>query len=118
MDEGQLAAIRKVRVSVHIIGGAVGGPPGVGNTGPSRGQRACRQIICKDAELARSFVAHQVTARPQNGEASGVISAVFEALQAAHQDVLAGSHAHISHNSTHASESRRWGATASSALAW
>ena len=101
VDDGEPVVIGQVRVGVVVGGSAVGRPAGVPDAGGAVGERVALQVVAEDAELARALAHTQIALTVDDGDAGGVVSAVFETGQARKKDGLALARAHVSDDSTH-----------------
>src|SRR5690606_34416836 len=92
VDQCNVAGLVEMRMGVRFGRRAVGGPPGVGNAGGRPGETACGPIgmslVVERGHLAGGL-ADDDGAVLEDGEASGVIAAVFEPPKAV--DKYAGS---------------------------
>ena len=76
---------RHVRVRVALAGDAMRRPSGVSDAAGSA-QRLGRERVGEDPHLALGPVPPDASVDPEDGDAGGVVSTVFEAPQALHQD--------------------------------
>ena len=85
VDDGDLARAVLVRMGVQIVRPAMGRPAGMGQAdgGMRRAVRDGRLQIC---ELAGALLDEQVAGVVDERDTSGVVPAVFEALQAFDED--------------------------------
>ena len=100
MDQGQVARLRAVRVGVHLVRLAVGGPAGVGDADMAAhvfGSGKGLQV----GDLAFSFVNIQFVGLVEQRHTSAVVATIFEALQALNEDRIGLLRAYISNYSTH-----------------
>jgi len=87
VDERKLPAVGEVRVGVGVGGPAVGGPAGVTDAGHRLGQRVRLELIAQGTELAGLLGARERVVGSHQGDACGVVSAVFEPGESGHDDV-------------------------------
>ena len=80
------ALVRDLRVRVDVRGAAVGGPARMADAHLRRGHRVRLELGGQVGQLARLLAVVQLAVR-HDGDAGGVVSAVFETAQALHQDV-------------------------------
>ncbi len=100
MDDDEGAGAVAVGVGVFFGGAAVGGPAGVADAvGALDG--VLGQDVGEVAELAGGAAELERVAAAGDGDAGGVIAAVFEAGEAFHDDGDAGFGADVSDDSTH-----------------
>ncbi len=86
VDDGQSARIGEVRVGVLVGGAAVGGPAGVADAGQGPRQRRGGEFLDQVGQFA-GLLAGFDARRREHRHAGGVVSAVFEAPEALHDDV-------------------------------
>ncbi len=102
VHQGDPTGVAEVRVGVDVVGGPVGGPPGVPDAGRGRWQRLVGEHLLEVGELARALAPRDRAIGHQR-DPGGVVSAVLEASQAL--DDLRLLVADVPHDPAHARES-------------
>ena len=84
VDQCDAAAGIEVRVGVFIARDAVGRPAGVGHAAGAVGETV--EFRLQNGDSPGGFLHSNATVPVEDGDSGGVISPVFEALKALHQD--------------------------------
>ena len=107
VDDGELVVVGQVRVRVGVGRPAVRRPAGVADAGGAVRHRRRGEIVAQDAELAGPLAHPEVALAVDHGDARGVVAAVLQTREPGQEDGLALPRAHVSDDSTHASNGRR-----------
>ncbi len=106
VDDRDLRGVVQVGVGVGVRRSAVGGPPGVADSGGTAGERGLGERLLEVGELSGPLVGGEaplpVGAKGLDGHTGGVVPPVLQPLQACDYYVKSGLSAHISNNSAHA----------------
>ena len=100
VDDRDRAGAVDVRVGVAVVGGAVGGPPGVTDAGGRRPERVLGQGRLEVGELAGALLGHQLAVADQR-DSSRVVAAVLEPPQTLDHDPQGRLLPHVPHDAAH-----------------
>ncbi len=101
VNDGELAAIRQVRVRIAVVRGAVRGPAGVADADVAICHGGLLEVIEQRLQLAGALAGVQRTVLVDHGDARRVVAAVFESGQTRQEDLLTGFVTDVSNDSTH-----------------
>jgi hypothetical protein len=87
-------------MGVAVVGGAVGGPPGVPDAGARLRQWVVGQRLVEVRELAGPLACSDLSVADE-GDAGGVVAAVLQPAQALHDDLQGRLAADVTHDAAH-----------------
>ena len=100
VHQREILALAQVRVGVHRVGLAVGGPTRMGDT-DAAGSVLGGTLLLQRSHLAGSLVHIQVAFGVDHTDAGRVIAAIFQSMKTLYQNGIGLCFSDISYNSTH-----------------